>query len=306
MISKTPKFWENKYHLLTFALYPFSIIYYIFFKLNSFLQKQNRRKLKLKAICIGNIYLGGTGKTPLAHKIFQDLKNNRKCCVLKKFNKNQDDEIKMLRQKTTLFTPKTRLSGLLHAEKNGFDTVILDDGMQDYSFNKYKSILCIKSDVGFGNEFMIPAGPLREPLSSIKNYNIALINGNKCELIEKKLRKIHKDIIIFYSKYTIQNKAKFLNKKFLAFSGISNNDSFFRLLKFNNLDIKLTKSFEDHHSFTNHEIEYLLNICNQQKLNIITTEKNYHGIPRQYKDKISYIKLKLEINNFEKFLNEIN
>lgn len=306
MFLKTPKFWKSKYHLFAFTLYPLSIIYFFFLKLNTFKQKIFKKKINIKTICIGNIYLGGTGKTPLVSKIYQNLKDKKKCCVIKKLNKNQLDEISMLKKTTFLFNPKKRLEGLIQAEKNGFEIAILDDGMQDYSFEKSKSVLCVKSNVGFGNELILPAGPLREPMSVIKNYQFAVINGNKNQLIENKLKKFNKEISIFYSKYIIKNKEKFLNRKFLAFSGIANNSDFFDLLKLNNIQIEQTISFPDHHIFNKDEIINLINLSNKKKLNIITTEKNYHNIPEDYKNNIFHVEIELEIINFEKFLNEIN
>lgn len=305
-IMKIPDFWKKKKHWLGYALFPFSLIYYTLFQLNKIKQSTFKKKINIKTICVGNIYIGGTGKTPLTEKIYQSLKNVKKICVIKKFRYSQIDEINMLNSNTKIFTPKHRLNGILDAEHEGFEVAILDDGAQDYSFRKNLSILCIKSNRGFGNEKILPAGPLREPLYSIKQYQIAVINGEKNLEIENILKKFHKDIKIFYSNYSLMNKQDFLNKKFFAFSGISDNGSFFKLLEKNNIDIFESKPFPDHHIFSDAEIESFILKYKGKNIDLITTEKNYHSIPLKYRKNIFFTKIELKIDNIKDFLNEIN
>ena len=177
--------------------------------------------------------------------------------------------------------------------------------MQDYSFKKYKSILCIKSSKAFGNERILPCGPLREPLSSINNYTVSVINGDKNEYIEEILKQYNPSIKIFYSNYEIVNINDFLNKKFLAFSGIADNQSFFDILNKNKIDVYHHEKFKDHYNFTKVDMEKLFKICEEKDLELITTEKNYFGLDEAFKSKTNFIKLNLKIKNFEDFLNEI-
>ena len=71
------------------------------------------------------------------------------------------------------------------AQEQGYDTVILDDGFQDYKIEKNLSILCFNSKQLLGNELVLPAGPLRENLSSVKNAQIVMINGKSTLSFEK-------------------------------------------------------------------------------------------------------------------------
>jgi tetraacyldisaccharide 4'-kinase len=263
------------------------------------------KKYQLKVICVGNIYLGGTGKTPLVKKIYDELKIKEKCCILKKYHSSQSDEINLLKSNASIFVPKRRSKGLLDAISKGFQYAILDDGMQDYSFKKNKSILCIKSNKAFGNEWVLPSGPLREPLSAIKNYDISVINGENNDYIEK-LLKLHNPLIkIFYSNYEIKNANNFLNRKFLAFSGIADNQSFFNLLNENNIKIDHQEEFEDHHNFTDNDMSKLIKICNKKNIELLTTEKNYFGLKEEFKSEVCYVELNLIIKNLGKFINEI-
>ena len=259
-----------------------------------------------KIICVGNIYLGGTGKTPLVKKIYDEIKKDKKCCVLKKYNKNQIDEINFLNYYTDLLIPKSRLEGLKIAINKGYEFVILDDGMQDHSFKKNISILCIKSKDGFGNEYILPAGPLRERLDSIKNYNLALINGNVKEDLEGLIKKYNPNMKIFYSKYTVSNQLKNSNKNYFAFSGIGDNESFFETLIENGIKVYQTKEFEDHHNFSDDDILNLINLSEKKNLCLITTEKNYFNINKKYQNKVECAKIDLEIKELNKFINEIN
>ena len=303
--NKIPFFWKSKIHPFTLLLLPFSLIYFLLIKLSKVNSIFNS-KLKIKTICVGNLYLGGTGKTPLVKKIYDELKKKERCCILKKFREKHYDEIQLLNIGEDLFTPKKRINGLKDAESKGYQTVIIDDGMQDYSFKKDISILCIKSKTGFGNEILLPSGPLREPLKEIKQYKIAVINGEKNEKINDILKKNNPNIKIFYSHYIINNIKEFYNKKFLAFSGIGDNESFFAILKKNHITVQDTVEFEDHHKFTEKEILKLLDRANNENLKLITTDKNYNSIPEKYKKIIYSTSIKLIIDSYNDFLNEIN
>ena len=296
---------KKKYHPLSIFLIPFTIIYYFLTALNK-LRSNSEYCSGLKVICVGNLYVGGTGKTPLVKKIYDDLSKKQKCCIIKKFRSSHIDEINFLGTSLDLITPQKRVQGLKYAEVKGYSTAILDDGMQDYSFKKDISILCIKSKNKFGNKRILPAGPLRETLKNIKNYNIAVINGETNKKLEKLIFKYNQSIKIFYSNYQIKNLEKLVGKKFLAFSGIADNKSFFEILKRNNIEFLDTEEFNDHHNFSKNEIENLIIKSKSKNIQLITTEKNYNNIHPKYKNKIYYTELDLVIDQYNQFLNEIN
>ena len=296
---------EKKNHLLSVFLYPLSLLYLLAIKLNKLCKKFVIFN-DIKIVCVGNLYLGGTGKTPLVKKIYDEIKNKKKICVIKKYNKNQIDEIKYLDCFTDFITAKSRVKAIKEAKIKGYELAVLDDGMQDYSFKKNISILCIKSRQGFGNETILPAGPLRERIENIKKYNLALINGDKRKDLENTIKKYNQNIKIFYSKYKIINHSQFLNNDYLAFSGIGDNHNFFELLKENGIKVCKTKEFEDHYKFRDSDILNLIDLSKKNNLSLITTEKNFFNINKKYHDKINYVKLDLIINDLEKFINEID
>ena len=107
-----------------------------------------------------------------------------------------------------------------------------------------------------GNGLLLPSGPLREGLSSLKNAHIIIINGIKDKLFENKLLNINKRLS-FYSKYT-KNLDQFTNKKLHAIAGIGNPENFFDILEKNNLNIEKKIIFPDHYEFPKNEIENII------------------------------------------------
>ena len=132
----------------------------------------------LPIICIGNIYVGGTGKTPLAVEIFKFLKSNGKNpSFIKKHYDFLIDEIRMLRKIGDTFHAKKRSIAIKLSELNGNDVAILDDGFQDFSIKPNFSILCFNSKQLIGNGLIIPSGPLRERLNAVSRADCIIING---------------------------------------------------------------------------------------------------------------------------------
>jgi tetraacyldisaccharide 4'-kinase len=160
MNFKKPRFWDyKKPTVLSYLLLPFTlplIINNFFLKL----KKKDEFNNKITRICVGNIYVGGTGKTPLVIKIFQILNQlNYKTAVIKKFYRNHFDEQKILNDNTKLYCLKNRVTAVYEAIKDKNDIVIFDDGLQDRSINYDLKFICFNNIKWIGNGFLIPAGP---------------------------------------------------------------------------------------------------------------------------------------------------
>ena len=190
MNLKKPKFWDYKYP---------NIIAYLFLPLAYLIQflkispKKNNKNLKIKTICVGNIYIGGTGKTSLSIKINEILNKKKiKSCFVKKFYKNQLDEQKLLKSKGKLFIDSKRLNALKQAEKENYEVAILDDGLQDNSIKNDINLVCFNNINWIGNGMTIPSGPLRENINNLKKYNNIFLNGNleNLEYLKKEISKI--------------------------------------------------------------------------------------------------------------------
>ena len=300
MKLKKPKFWDiTELSFWAILLFPISILYLLI----SFIFKMKpSKKFEIPIICIGNIYIGGTGKTPLAKEIFQITKSlGKNPAFVKKYYDYLEDEINMLQKIGKTFFLNKRKNSIEALIKNGHDLAILDDGFQDLSINKNFNIICFNQKQWIGNGFVMPAGPLRERLSSLKRADCILINGNKDTKIENQIYKENKSAKIFYSKYKPVDIERFKEKKICAFAGIGNPSNFFELLKENNLNLVNTFSYPDHHDYTYTEIEDMVKKFNDCVF--LTTEKDYHRFkPSSVKDfKIEYLKIKLEIEDKDNF-----
>ena len=300
-----PKFWNSKLNFFSIILLPLSFL----FKTAIFFKKIiiEEKKFKIPIICIGNIYLGGTGKTPLSIFLGNELiKRKKEPVIVRKFYLNHKDEHDLIKENfKNLLTHRKRVVALLKAEEENFDSVILDDGFQDVRIKKDLNVLCFNQDHPIGNGYVLPAGPLREDLSAIKKTDIVVINGDKNIDFEEKLVKINNKVSIYYSKYIPQNINDFKEKKLFVFAGIGNPEKFFRLLEDNNLRIQKKFKFPDHYFFSKKE---LLNIIDEAKKNncqVLTTEKDYYRIKDYKFDEIKYLKISVQINNKEKLIDRI-
>ena len=300
-----PLFWNN-INLISILLYPLSLITFL---INIIKKIPNKRNFKIKSICVGNLYVGGTGKTPLSIKINNILKKKYKTVFIKKKYSDQIDEQNILKSYGNLICTKHRDNALKIATKQKYDVAILDDGLQDKNLNYNIAIACFNSSDGVGNSFLIPSGPLRENVSEIKNYDAVFLNGEKSnKKFSKYLKKLNNNVKVFEAKYVPTNLRSFnLNKKFLFFCGLGNPSEFERTLKKYKFKIKEKFIFPDHYNFPDTDIVSIKKLAKRKKLNIITTEKDYLRLNKKNRKNVKFLKIDLSIKNmknFSKFLIE--
>ena len=304
MKFKKPKFW-NSINFLSIILLPFSLLTLVFNIFKSQVITENRFNIPI--ICVGNIFIGGTGKTPLSIYIYNLLKNKKfKPAIVRKYYPSHADEINFTKSKVRqFFSDRKRLVSISKAIIKKNNVIIMDDGMQDVSVNKDLSIMCFNSKDLIGNGFLLPAGPLREQLKKVNSCRIAVINGKRNIPFEKKLKSISDSIEIFQSKYEIKNLKRLRGKKILAFAGIGNPNNFFKLLKEHGLKIKQEISFPDHYNYKKSEVKNLMLLAKEKGLKLITTEKDYFRVKQLGFKKIDYVSVNLKIINFKSFEKEL-
>lgn len=277
------------------------------------------KKVKLDQIVIsvGNLTTGGTGKTPITAEIARSLvKEGKKVAILSrgyggslpsnKINLINDGE-KMYHnaqeagdepfwlaknlKKVAVITCKNRVKAAKWAAKNlGIEVFILDDGYQHIKLERDLNIMVVDGHKKFGNEELLPAGPLREPLSEIKRADRIIVVNKKS--YEKNTVKDCKA----YSRYLIKTYDKKVfgcnminsgiynvkagnplacNRKLYAFTGIGQPEFFFGFL--NNFPAKILKKVEyaDHHNYTQNDVFDIINDAKKIGANaVITTEKD--------------------------------
>ena len=305
MILNKPKYWDKKIGIISILLFPITIIVLItnFFKKKLTIAK----KFNIPIICIGNIYVGGTGKTPTSIFLGNELKKlGRNPAILRKFYEAHADEYSLIKKYfNNLILNKSRLEGI-KSEMHNFDSIILDDGFQDYTIKKNLNIICFNQNQMIGNGMVLPSGPLRESIYSLKKANIILINGERNINFEDKIFKINKNLEFFYSTYKPINLGEFKNKKLLAIAGIGNPENFFNLIENNDLRIDEKIIFPDHYKISKTEMQKILKKAEVKNYQIIMTEKDFFKIEKYKLKNIKYLKILLEINEREKFLKRIN
>ena len=186
MMLIKPKFWDKKIGIISIILYPLSLIYLIIIYIKKKITKVH--KFKIPIICVGNIYVGGTGKTPLSILLANEIKKlGKETVILRKYYDSHNDEYELIKNNfNNLIINKKRIDGILKAERANYDIIILDDGLQEYKIKKNLNIVCFNEKQLIGNGLIIPAGPLRENLNNLKSSDVVIINGNKNNHLKKK------------------------------------------------------------------------------------------------------------------------
>ena len=301
-----PKFWDKKEpSLISYLLIPFTIL----IKINNLIIEKNKKfkPKNIKSICVGNIYIGGTGKTPLTIKLHNIIKRiKKKTIVAKKFYSTHKDELELLKKYTKVLSGKNRIQLIKYAIKKKFKIVIFDDGLQDKKIDYDLKFVCFDSEAWVGNGKLLPSGPLRQELKVLKNFDAVFLKNIKKINIKaiRVIRSINPKIKVFNFNLIIKNKNKYdLSKKYLVVSGIGNSDSFINLLKYNKFKISNHIRFPDHHAYRGAEIKKIVNLAKLQKTKVLTTEKDYIKIPKEYLFYFKCLKVDLHINDHKKFVN---
>ena len=305
MKFKKPKFWDlKKPNFFSYLLFPFTLI----ISLNNFFLKfkSKNKNEKIKSICIGNIYLGGTGKTPTTVVIYELLKKlNFKVSTAKKFYTSHKDENLLLEKKTKFITSDSRNKILTKGIEEGQQIIIFDDGLQDKTISYDIEFVCFDSDSFIGNGFLIPAGPLREKLKSLNKYDAVFLKNNNNNIQEQVnlIRKFNSNIKIFETYFEITNLDKFnLDDKFIIFSGIGNPKNFKKILIDHKIKVVKEIIFADHYNYKRKEIEKILSLAKKNNFKIITTEKDFMKINKFNLDNVNFIQLNLRIKNEKQLL----
>ena len=309
MNFKKPKFWDyKKPSFISYLLLPISFLLRLLNSLKSKITSATKFS-EIKTICVGNIYLGGTGKTSLTLKINDILKDKKiKSCFIKKHYEDQIDEQKILENSGKLIKATKREIAIKQAISEGYEVAVLDDGLQDLSINYDLCFVCFNNINWIGNGLSIPSGPLRENLNNLKKYKHIFLNGNleNLENIKRDILKINSEINIYIGKYIPENIKEFnIKDRYLAFSGIGNHRTFISMLKSYDLNIVKDIEFPDHYKYSKNDIEKIISDSKNLECKIITTEKDFLRLQPKNYNEINFIKSKLEIQNEAEFLQSL-
>lgn len=275
---------------------------------------KSANRVEKPVICIGNVVSGGAGKTPIAleiGKILKELKIDFAYLSsgfggkIRNFTqvKNQKssevgDEPLLLKEISDTFICKSRIYGARKiAAKKENQLIVVDDGLQNPSLIKDLNILVIDGNYGFGNGFLIPAGPMREPASiAINRSDLIIIIGEDKHQIAKKFCIGKKVIRVNIKAVNAQN---FENKSVVAFCGIGRPEKFFESLNKNKTQVIAKFSYPDHHHYLETEINKMVNLANKNGTKLITTKKDWVRLEPKYQKQIEYFDIEAKFENEE-------
>ena len=302
---KTPRFWDIPNHFLSRLLKPLGAVYA--FGTASRFRRTNPYQVSVPVICVGNLSVGGTGKTPVClavaslvkkqkkHFFFLnhgyksrlknvrvDLENHSACDV--------GDEAVLLACYAPTIVDNYRARGAQTAVKHGAECIIMDDGFQNPSLIKTLSFVVVDGKKGFGNECVIPAGPLREPvLKGLTRADVVVIAGDDEWGVRFYLQRNKVDLPILTGRFQIDKKSilSLKGKKVMAFAGIGQPDKFYKMLQNEGVNVVQTESYPDHYFYTRFDIERLLKTANG--LTLVTTTKDAVKIPKDLLKRIHVV-----------------
>ena len=308
---KTPNFWNSK-NFVSNLLLPLSFIYGFLRFLDVFFSKEYKSN-NLKIICIGNITAGGNGKTPVAIEIGKILReNNIHFAYLSKGYKGRiknftkvdltkhspidvGDEPLILAKYNDTFICKNRKEALMKLSENyDYKYIIMDDGFQNPTIFKDKSIVVVDGKNGIGNGRLLPSGALRETISSaIKRASFFIIvNKDETNFFEK----INNKKEIINASIREENK-NFGKDRYIAFCGLGKPQKFFDSLKKTNYNVIKEIVFEDHYYYKDKDLKQILDIAEKNNAKVITTEKDFVKLPNNYKGKVEILKINVMFEN---------
>lgn len=306
---KSPAFWNKRDTLLVKALRPLSKFYGDIVQAR--LKNATPYVSKLPVICIGNVVMGGSGKTPVVQAIVRLLKESGKnpAILLRGYGgSNKEtvsvdihqhnamlvgDEALLHATETVTMVSADRVKGAQAIEKDTWTThIVMDDGLQNPSLKKTLSFLVVDGANPFGNEEIFPAGPLRESIeAAVKRVQAIVVMGQKNSDITTRFGFL---LPIFQAKLAPVDPQQFSGKKVLAFAGIGNPQKFFATLRSNGADIVEEKSFPDHYVFSAREINSLLQQAVKQDAILVTTRKDWMRLAPIHREKIYVLDVVLE------------
>ena len=312
---KTPIFWYKEKSILGLLLSPIGWLYNAISQFRHQLSTPSTSDIPV--LCIGNLTIGGSGKTPVAISLCEILKAHGKVPhfvsrgyggtykeVLLQVDPSihppglVGDEPFLLASHAPTWVTQSRTKAIAAAQDAGADIVILDDGFQNPSVTKDFSIVVIDGPNGFGNGHVFPAGPLREKIvDGLRRANIAVVLGKGSPLKNKSIPIISAEI---------KPKNHQLNgKKVVAFAGIGIPKKFFTTLENEGAIIVREIAFPDHHTYTQKDEKYLLAEAKTQETILVTTQKDFVKLSPSFKKKVTFLEIYIDWENEQSLITHL-
>jgi tetraacyldisaccharide 4'-kinase len=298
---RAPAFWTIRHgrdaaHMLRMLLTPLGWLYGA--SVARRLAKTVPLKLSIPVVSLGNISLGGTGKTPLAHLIRGELSSLLGVPVAivsrgyggsllgpmmvdasKHSAAEVGDEPLMLAAGGPVIVARDRAAGGKFGVEQGMLALVLDDAHQNPALAQDLSIVVVDGQTGFGNGFLVPAGPLREPVSKgLARADLVITMGTVSDDTRADLANF--DGPVLAADLVPDDTA--VSGKVLGFCGIGRPEKFDATLRDLGLDVVDMYPFPDHHSYTAQDLDRLARMARHYKATLVTTQKDFVRLPSEF------------------------
>ena len=317
---KAPQFWYEPNTWKAKFLYPLGYFYNLLTLLRGKLAKP--QSYSCLTICIGNLNVGGTGKTPTTialaqhflkkglqvHVVSRGYKGKFQGTFLVDPQKHKSDEVGdeplLMSEFTSVWVSNKRKNGIAAAENAGAQIVLLDDGFQDPSFHKDFSLIVVDGEKGFGNKKCMPAGPLRENIiQGFKRADALVIVGQriyKFDTFPTHLKIIHSTL------KPIETGMNWKEGKYLAFAGIADPSKFFKTLRSLGANLIDCVALSDHQNLDGQVLKRLERKANSAHAQLVTTEKDAVRLSNTYRKKVLSLPVRIEFDDKNELENLFN
>ena len=317
---KAPQFWYEPNTWKAKFLYPLGYFYNLLTLLRGKLAKP--QSYSCLTICIGNLNVGGTGKTPMTialaqhflkkglqvHVVSRGYKGKFQGTFLVDPQKHKSDEVGdeplLMSEFTSVWVSNKRKNGIAAAENAGAQIVLLDDGFQDPSFHKDFSLIVVDGEKGFGNKKCMPAGPLRENIvQGFKRADALVIVGQriyKFDTFPTHLKIIHSTL------KPIETGMNWKEGKYLAFAGIADPSKFFKTLRSLGANLIDCVALSDHQKLDGQVLKRLERKANSAHAQLVTTEKDAVRLSNTFRKKVLSLPVRIEFDDKNELENLFN
>lgn len=288
---EAPPFWYQNPGLMSLALSPLSAAYGAAARYR--MDNAKPSLVNAPVLCIGNLTVGGTGKTPTAialakYALQAKLKPGfvsrgyggihvkpHQVQIAKDTASAVGDEPLLLARVAPTIVGQNRAASGQKLVDLGCDIIIMDDGFQSRSLHYDYALIALDAARGIGNGHVIPGGPLRAPLIDQMRHATAILRigeGDAGDAVIRAAARAAKPLM--HAKLKPENPRALSGKQVLAFTGIGNPQKFYETLASIDCWVGASRSFGDHHAFTESEAQQLLDKASAEKLELVTTEKD--------------------------------
>lgn len=320
MVSEAPPFWWTKADWRAYALWPFSWLYGRVAGLR--MDRARRAMPPVPLICVGNFTVGGAGKTPTAIALARAAKARGltpgflsrgyggsldvTTVVDPAHHRARDvgDEPLLLAREALTVICRRRVEGARKLAAEGADIIIMDDGFQSARLTFDFALLVIDSARGIGNGHLVPSGPVRAPIANQLRHATALLkigHGPAADLLIRRAARAGKAV---YVADTVRlDDGSLSGVRVLAWAGIADPEKFYRTVCETGATIEETRSFPDHHHFSEDEVAELLDRAESKGYTLVTTAKDMvrlepgHGRAAELAEKSRVIEIEVRFDD---------